>query len=566
MKKHLLSAMLLAGIVATTHAQTAANYYNAGKASADKAKAMLAGMGSFDKTANDKIIALYKESADDYLKSKEMMPGIRHHASYLAAVSLYHEAAQYHAAGNDTKAYEIMKQVLEMWASTKDIRPSVVTKEKSVHYKGFIYIFPAADSLSVYNDNYYMSRYLLSILSVKQNLPDDALKYAEEVADNYKNAPEIVSQLAYYAANSLHKQGNSCDAGKYAINYLENIARIDTKNYVTGIDDNNRKLVEMQHYVLSSDSQGCIKNKKGEECVGIIAALQEPWKPNARSFYDLGESLFTKGGHSFQLIFSEYEFAMTHGDSAVAHIWDARLEENRRHYSSADWRILAAFYNNYLTKANLRDDAIRRADRKEKIEATRVLIGIEPTVIPLGQYAIGIQVVGKHVSHELRLGYIANGIKPYLKSGSDTDKVPLDIMTHYKGFQVSYGLKALTRGEYNPNAWSYVGLELRYTMRNYSDLLTFYNKNDKTENIHNANLNPTAAVYDATFMFGEIIKGKNLFFEIFGGVGLGYKTISYSNALFDPSKDLVANAPFKADLWNKIYVPVRFGMKFGFVL
>jgi len=124
----------------------------------------------------------------------------------------------------------------------------------------------------------------------------------------------------------------------------------------------------------------------------------------------------------------------------------------------------------------------------------------------------------------------------------------------------------LTKGEYNPQAYTYIGAEFRYTMRNYTDLLTYYNKSDSAEHVNNVNLKPQASVYDATLLFGEIIRGKKLFFEIFGGLGVGYKTITYSNPGFNPNIDAVANAPFKATVWDKIYLPVRFGIKVGLVM
>jgi len=566
MKKHLLIFVFLSCLIQSVFAQTAANYYNAGKANADKAAAMLSKMSKFDKATNDNIIALYRSSADNYIKAKDAMSAIKYHADYCAAISLFHAATQLEAGGDPGKAYESMKQVLELWPSFNGIKASAITKEKSVSRGENVYIFPAADSMYSYTYNYYMTRYLLSILSLKQNMPDDALKYAEDVADHFQDDPEIIAAMAYFASSTLHKQGNTCDAGKYSVTYLENISQVNLKENDPTMADKNHKLLEMESYVVGSDSQGCIKNKTGEECVAVLADLKAPWKPNARGIYNLGDNLFVKGSHSFKLIFSEYKLAMTEGDSTVAHIWDARLDEYKRHFSSADWRTLASFYDNYLTKAALRDKAIKNAQRKQRAEATYTLIGIEPTVIPLGQYAAGIQVMGKYVSHEIRVGYIAAGIKPYLKSGSDTDKVALGILTHYSGIQLSYSFKVLTKGEFNPQAWSYIGAEFRYTMRNYTDLLTYYNIKDTAEQFHNINLKPQAAVYDATLIFGEIIRGKKLFFELFGGLGLGYKTLTYGNPVFNSATEAVANAPFKSDLWNKLYVPVRAGIKFGFVL
>src|SRR6185437_490937 len=165
----------------------------------------------------------------------------------------------------------------------------------------------------------------------------------------------------------------------------------------------------------------------------------------------------------------------------------------------------------------------------------------------------------------LRVGYIANGIKPFLKDGSDTEKVPFYMLTHYNGYQLSYSFKVLTKGQFNPNASSYIGAEFRYTVRNYTDPLTYYTNGDTTGESakHNVNLKPQATVYDATILFGEIIKSKTLFFEMFGGLGIGYKTLKYENPDFDPGIEAVANAPFKAAVWNKIYLPVRIGVKIG---
>jgi len=566
MKTYLLTAVIWFSFIVGMYAQTAANYYNNGKASFDQASVLLSKMSVFDKAANDKIIDLYTGAATNYLNAEKAMGGLKYIAYYNASVSLYKAAVQCEAGAEDQKAYDLMKQVLDLWPTLSSLPASKVCKEKSISRKGFVYIFPAADTIPGWSYNYYMSRYLLSVLSNKENKPDDALKFAEEVADNFKANPEITRKMAYFAAMVFRKQGNICGAGKYASINIENISPAPLSEDEPNMKTKNKELMDMSACMIAADSQKCIKNKLVEGAVAILASLKEPWKINPHPVYDMGDLLFLNGVHSFKLIFSEYKLAMFQGDSNMAHVWDSRLMENKRHFSSADWRTLADFYDSYLTKTHLRDDAIKSAQKKELQEATHVLIGIEPSVIPLGQYAAGIQVVGKYVSHELRVGYIADGIKPFLKDGTDTDHVALYMLTHYNGIQLSYSFKILSKGEYDPHATTYIGAEFRYTMRNYTDLLTYYNKNDSTEHVNNVNLKPQASVYDATLLFGEIIRGKKLFFELFGGVGVGYKSITYSNPGFNPNTDAVANAPFKSNLWDKIYVPVRLGVKIGLVL
>jgi len=566
MKAPLLTVVFWVLFATAMYSQTAANYYNNGKAMSDQATMMLSKMSTFDKATNDKIIDLYKHSAESYLNAEKAMGGLKYLAGYSASLCLYKAAVQCEAGSEDSKAYDLMKQVLDLWPTLTSLPAPRVCKEKSISRSGYVNIFPAADSIPGWSYNYYMSRYLLSVLSNKQNKPEDALKFAEEVADNFKSDPATTGKMAFFAASIFRKQGNICEAGKYASINIENISVLPLKEDEPDMKIKNKQLMEMTACMFAADSQKCIKPKLAEGAVAILASLQEPWKINPHPVYDMGELLFVNGMHSFKLIFSEYKLAMSQGDSNMAHVWDSRLTENRRHFSSTDWRTLSAFYDNYLTKTHLRDDAIKSAQKKELQEATHVLIGIEPTVIPLGQYAAGIQVMGKYVSHELRIGYVANGVKPFLKDATDTESVPLYMLTHYNGFQVSYSFKILTKGEYNPQAYTYIGAEFRYTLRNYTDLLTYYNKNDTAEHVNNVNLKPQASVYDATLLFGEIIKGKKLFFELFGGLGVGYKTITYSNPGFNPNTDAVANAAFKPTVWDKIYVPIRFGVKIGLVL
>ena len=567
MKAQILTAVIWVSFATAMYSQTAANYYNNGKALSDQAAGMLSKMTTFDKATNDRIIDLYKHSAENYLNAEKAMGWLKYLAYYNASVSLYRAAVQCETGSDDSKGYELMKQVDDLWPTMNALSSSKVCNEKSITKNGYVYIFPAADSVAGWSYNYYMTRYLLSVLSNKLNKPEEALKFAKEVADNFKSDPGTTGKMAYFAAIVYRKQGNICNAGKYASINIENISVLPIKENEPDMKTKNKQLMDMTACMIAADSQKCIKNKLAEGAVAILSSLKEPWKINPHPVYDMGDLLFLNGVHTFKLIFSEYRLAMFQGDSNVAHIWETRLLESKRHFSSTDWRELADFYDNYLSKSSLRDNAIKSAQRKEKQEATHVLIGIEPTVIPLGQYAASIQVMGNRVSHELRVGYIANGIKPFLKDGTDTDHVALYMLTHYNGFQVSYSFKILSKGEYDSHASTYLGGEFRYTLRNYTDLLTYYNKNDSiAEHVNNVNLKPMASVYDANLIFGEIIKGKKLFFELFGGLGIGYKTITYSYPGFNPNTDAVANAAFKPALWNNIYVPIRFGIKVGLVM
>src|ERR1039458_695618 len=109
MKRITVITILFCCFCTAVGAQTAANYYNNGKAFSNQANEMLGTMASFDKPANDKIIGLYKSSSENYLKARDMMSGLKYLAGYNAAMSLYRAAVQCRAANDDSKAYDLMK-------------------------------------------------------------------------------------------------------------------------------------------------------------------------------------------------------------------------------------------------------------------------------------------------------------------------------------------------------------------------------------------------------------------------------------------------------------------------
>src|ERR1017187_1451682 len=121
MRAYLYTIIFICCLCTSAHAQTAANYYNIGKSLSDQAKEMLTRMAVFDKATNDKIIGLFKSSAENYLKAREMMPGLQNHAAYNAAINLYDAAVQCRAGNDDSKAYEYIKQAVDLWPTLSSL-------------------------------------------------------------------------------------------------------------------------------------------------------------------------------------------------------------------------------------------------------------------------------------------------------------------------------------------------------------------------------------------------------------------------------------------------------------
>jgi hypothetical protein len=542
--------------------QSAAHYYNKGKYLSDKANNKLAKMKVFNKEENGKLIELYKSSVENYQNTKNEMPATKYLVSYNASLNLYYAAQQYHAAGDDANAYTTLKQAMEIWPVIKDIPATEVTKEKSIFLKGNIYTYPAAATAEDRFKNYYETRYLAAILAKNLGKKEEALQYSKEIADNVSDIPEITWESSYDVAAAMHKEQQHCDASVYALVCIENAARIQPTGNEKEIAAKNNMIDEMTRYLTIADSQSCLKTSILEKAVAALASMKGKWTPKTKYAYALGEKIYNAGGHSFDLLYNEYRLARTHNDPDISETWRLRMVQYGKNFNSDQWKELADYYY-ALSNTEARTEALDNAQKRQKKENTAFLIGIEPTSMLLGQFAGSFAYQGEKVSHEIRLGYIPDGIKPFLKSGGDTEKVPLYLLSHYHGYQASYSLKILSQGE-NKKAYNYFGFELRYTSRDYTDNLTSYNKAVPTEK-SNTKLDPHADVYDACAVFGGITKGKLLYMDIFGGVGIGYKKLSFNNT-FDPTTEAIANAPFKAGNWDILYVPIRIGVRVGFVV
>jgi hypothetical protein len=560
MKKLTLFAAILVVLTGVAHAQKAAEYYNKGKFLSDKANEHLKSMGVFNKIDNIKIIEQFKSASENYLNAEKEMPGTRYLARYNAANDLYMAATRHVAANELPQAFEALKSANELWPELKSLPEAAVTREKTIVKNGLIFTFPAATTAEGRKKVYFDLKYLTAKVAGSLGKQEEALENYREIADHAEDLHDIVWISAYYVAINEKHAKQLCEGAKYAVRCIESASRIQPKEEDLGIEADNAMIEEMTIYLVEADSSGCEKIGMMDKAIVGLAAMSGKWTQKASYAYALGEKLYNSGIHSFDLLYNEYKLARIHNDPEISEKWRLRLVENGRYFSSVQWKTLADYYYT-LSFTEARTDALENAKKKERKENTFYFVAIEPTCIPLGQYAASIGFVGIEASHEFRFGFIPSGIKPFLKSGVDSEKVPLYIMTHYTGFQASYSFKIITKGEVK-NSYTYVGGEFRYTARNYTDSLTYYNKEAITEK-HKDLIAPHAAVYDACLIFGGITRGKYIYTDIFGGVGIGYKTINYN---IDLGHYAVANAPFKADMWNKFYVPVRVGLKIGLVL
>jgi len=549
---------------ATTHyGQTVVNYYNKGKFLSDQAFSKLPQLKTLGKAEVPKIIELFKSAADNYQQAESAMPGTRYLARYNAAVNLYQAAILYHESGDDANAYAVLKQSIDLWPNIDDIPLKTVAKEKSIYHDGFIYTFPAACDTATRIKNYYLIRYEMTKVAATQGKKEEAIAYGKEIADHVTDMPDLIWESACLIAEQENKDNLTCDAGHYALISLENAAKIQPKGDEARIAAQNKEIDEMVNYITLADSQGCLKTSMLERAVVAVASMQGSWTMHPKFAYNKGEKVYNDGSKSFNLCYNEYRLARTHNDPDISEKWRLRLVENGKHFTSEEWKTLADYYYT-LSYNEARTDALDQSKKAERKEHTAFMIAVEPTCAPiLGQYAATIGFFGLKVMHELRFGYIASGLKPFLKSESDTEKVPLYLLTHYHGYQASYTFKVLSNGD-KKNTWNYLGAEFRYTDRDYTDSITYADKKNPTER-KTALINPHADVFDACLLFGRIHRYKLLYTEIFGGVGVGYKMLSF-NSSYDATANVIGNAPFKPDIWNKLYIPIRIGFRLGVAL
>ncbi len=300
------------------------------------------------------------------------------------------------------------------------------------------------------------------------------------------------------------------------------------------------------------------------------SAMKEPDKADARKAVSVIEK-YSSG-------FSEYEWERLQkvyefiGDIAKVQEIKNRIVEARR--KAEEERRL---------QAQREEEERKRREKEERKANARgnfsVAVATNPIMYIWDDYPVSLDIRIGRVSNEFRVN-ITN-TRPgkgdnYHFGQWRSEGITDDLRYHYSGYEFSYTLKILgskgfssTKSKRKQYVGGYVGFQPRYAMYDFNP--EFINFTDATTAITDQHLiTASAQRYEFTLMGGFLGDNLGSFFHIdyFLGVGIGYRTLDISSdrADFDINKyrfDESTDQRFEPKRWDKLYVPIRLGLRFG---
>jgi hypothetical protein len=301
------------------------------------------------------------------------------------------------------------------------------------------------------------------------------------------------------------------------------------------------------------------------------------------------------------------ESAMKEPDKIDARNAAVILEKYSSGFSEYDWERLQKVYefigdNNKAQEIrNKIAEARRRAEEERRLQAQRdeeerkrreraerkanargnfsVAVATNPIMYIWADYPVSLDIRIGRISNEFRVNI--TDTRPgkgdnYHFGQWRADGISNDLRYHYSGYELSYTLKILGRNGFSSTkskrkqyVGGYVGFQPRYAMYDFNP--EFISFTDATTAITESHLiTASAQRYEFSLMGGFLGDNLGSFFHIdyYIGVGIGYRNLDISSdkADFDINKyrfDQTTDQRYEPKRWDKLYVPIRLGLRFG---
>ncbi len=300
------------------------------------------------------------------------------------------------------------------------------------------------------------------------------------------------------------------------------------------------------------------------------SAMNEPDKADARKAVNTIEK-YSSG-------FSEYEWERLQkvyefiGDYAKVQEIKNRIAEARR--KAEEERRL---------QAQREEEERKRREKEQRKRDARgnfsVAVATNPIMYIWDDYPVSLDIRIGRISNEFRVN-ITN-TRPgkgdnYHFSQWRSEGVTDDLRYHYSGYEFSYTLKILgskgfssTKSKRKQYVGGYVGFQPRYSMYDFNP--EFINFTDATTAITDQHLiTASAQRYEFSLIGGFLGDNLGSFFHVdyYIGVGIGYRNLDINSdkADFDINKyrfDETTDQRYEPKRWDKLYVPIRLGLRFG---
>lgn len=300
------------------------------------------------------------------------------------------------------------------------------------------------------------------------------------------------------------------------------------------------------------------------------SAMKEPDKTDARNAVNIIEQ------HTSGFLIPDWE--------RLAKVYDFIGDTNRKSEIMKEIEKNKQRKEQERKEQEKRDEEARKHREKEERKANSrgqfsVAVATNPLMYIWNDYPVSLDIRIGRVSNEFRVNIA--GTRP--GKGDDfhfgqwnAKGVTDDLRYHFKGYEFSYALKILskkgfstTRSKRKQFVGGYFGFQPRYSTYDFEpEEISYMNSTTNLTEPHT--ISATANRYDFCLVGGFLGDNIGGFFHVdyYFGIGVGYRSLSISSDKtgFDPANyiyDDTTDRRYDPDRWNKIYVPVRLGLRIG---
>jgi hypothetical protein len=534
-------------------------------------------IGKTQETLNDaqrkERISLYTSAADKFLEAKKLGASIAPRATVLTAQSLYIAGGDQNALGQKKEALATFKRAIAAWPKLTDVSEASYTKELSTFDNGQNWAYAPFGSKEQWEESHYSiysAAARLSAFELKNN--DEATTYAMHVLDNSRLAYRSIAEASLAMAHL--NSSDACKASEYALKGLQAGA-----NYKPANETQKKNFVldarSLADYIkISGNCMSKEEKAKRYEQAAIVINRYHLIGDMSERAYNYGVEAYDGGQSSTDLLFALTETAYYINREAKeslatdvkpdANKWVNLLAAKQSELSSLDIDRLGSLYE-LLGMPEKKKALEGDKGRTEKWENTHFAFSTNPyNIIQLGQVLIAFDYMRPKASHELRFVHYQN--TPNFFQG-DLKEIGDKLVEklYYSGNSISYTLKFTNQSERLKWFYLYNGPQVRYEQRDYKpEQLPILDKELTNAPKDTITVTGKSQRLDLTYMFGSQARLKRFLVDYYLGVGIGYKTMVHPE--IDESRYEVFDARYRPAKWNKAYIPIRAGIRIGFIL
>jgi hypothetical protein len=541
----------------------------------NSAAAIGKGQGTLNDEQRKERIKLYTSAADKFIEARNLGPSIAPRATVLAAQSLYIAGADQNALGLKKDAYASLKRAIETWPKLNDVSESSYTRELSTFDNGQNWAYAPLGTREDWEEAFYSNySYSSKLAAFKVKNEEEAITYAAKVLDDARVAYASMVEAAATLAH-IYSTKDKCKVPEIVMKGLEAGVNYKPAGEPKRLSFENNLRALAGHIEVPGECMESDDKAKYYEKAAILLNRLHPLSDQSSNAYQFGKKAYDYGRTSTDLLFalaeaSVYENkkakdALATDDRPDAEKWLKLIEDRESSLSSEEFDRLMNLYD-LMGKTDKKNAVQDEKRKKSRWEQTHFAFSTNPyNIVRWGQIPIAFDLMLPHTSHEIRFVYNKATPHQFQNDWKELgDKLFLDPL-YYSGVGLSYTLKFMNQSEKKKWFYIYNGPQVRYESRTYLPenlpLLDLADRDDPDPDT--VAITGKSQIINLCYLFGSQVRAKPFFLDYYIGVGLGYKTMK--NPELPPNNE-VNDLRYRPAKWNKAYLPLRAGIRIGFIL